>query len=155
MNSFLSIQQYNIETVKINNTIKSNIDAIILISNYANILNGITVQTFNKLKDTYPNFITNMYDVQKLNELYYSSISMSQCIIKLPEKTNLIDPTNIIIYNSLLGHLNVYSNSITYFYNMLKLDDTQKNKNKTTQDDYNTKKYDSLETNVSVPMTIA
>ena len=103
----------------ITSKIKTNSDAMVLISNYAPSLNGINQQPFNTLSSAYPNYIKTMYDVQKLNEIYYSAIAVNESIAKLEANTELSDPINYIVYNSLLNYLNIYTNGINYFYNVI------------------------------------
>lgn len=99
--------------------IRRNSHAMVLISNYAPSLNGMNQQPFNILSSAYPNYIKTMYDVQKLNEIYYSGIALNQSIAKLPADIEISDPMNYIIYNSLLNYLNTYTNAINYFYSMV------------------------------------
>jgi hypothetical protein len=61
----------------------------------------------------------------------------------MPLDTDLADKLNYIYYNSLLGYLNTFSDSINYFYNIY----IPTNKQIVyTQDDYNSKIYYSKPT---------
>ena len=121
MNSILSTGLQDSQGISptITSKIKTNSDAMVLISNYAPSLNGINQQPFNILSSAYPNYIKTMYDVQKLNEIYYSATALNESIAKLEANTELSDPINYIVYNSLLNYLNIYTNGINYFYNVI------------------------------------
>lgn len=121
MNSILSTGLQDSQNIPptIRSEIKTNSHAMVLISNYAPSLNGINQQPFNILSSAYPNYIKTMYDVQKLNEVYYSATALNESIAKLAENTELSDPINYIVYNSLLNYLNIYTNGINYFYNVI------------------------------------
>ena len=96
---------------------------MVLISNYSHLLNNIHTQSFNNLSVIFPNMIQNMYDINALNELYYSSYILNKSINCLitdiinnnPTDTSynpLSDTRNYLIYNSLLGFLSKFSNNI-------------------------------------------
>jgi hypothetical protein len=127
---FTGKQNSNLMSINTNNQIKINADSIVLISNYSHLLNNIHTQSFNNLSVIFPNMIQNMYDMNALSELYYSSYTLNRTINNLVEDNSIInnnptdnlynplsDPSNYIIYNSLLGFLNKFSTNIKYFNN--------------------------------------
>ena len=118
----------------------------ISISSYCSSISPIkgTINTFvNDLITIFPDYIKNSYDVQILNNLYYSATLLNSALSKLPTNTDLSKSNNYIIYNSLLGYFNTFSNGIDYFNNIyINITNTNLQKKTLTEDNHNTKTYD-------------
>ena len=145
MNNIISTGELNSNTTTSisKNPIIINSNAMISISNCAKILNGIPGQSFNDLITIFPDYIKNSYDVQILNNLYYSATLLNSALSKLPTNTDLSKSNNYIIYNSLLGYFNTFSNGIDYFNNIyINITNTNLQKKTLTEDNHNTKTYD-------------
>jgi len=93
--------------------VEINKNAMIFISKYSYILSEIDQLSFETLNQTYPNMIKTMYDVKELNKLYYAYIVINKSIQNI-NKPNSND-INYVVYNSLLGYLNSFYDSIVYF----------------------------------------
>ena len=78
-----------------------------------------------------------------LNNLYYSATILNEAINKLPASTDISKAINYIIYNSLLGYFNSFSNAIDYFNKMnVNITNTDIQIKTLTEDNWNTKVYE-------------